>query len=181
MKNDNRVCLGKIVGVHGIKGNLKIKSFTDFEEDLGEYGIVEDKSGTRKFELETLSFSKGTIRVRIKGIDDRNKAEELRGTELYVSREVLEELEEDEFYHADLIGLDVKLASSGDIVGEVVRLHDFGAGDIIEIKLNETGTTEMLPFTKEYVPVIDIKNKFVVVKQTALEFDAEIKEEVCED
>ena len=75
----------------------------------------------------------------------------------------------------------MKLASSGDIVGEVVRLHDFGAGDIIEIKLNETGTTEMLPFTKEYVPVIDIKNKFVVVKQTALEFDAEIKEEVCED
>jgi len=181
MKNDNRVCLGKIVGVHGIKGIVKVKSFTDFEGDLSEYGIVEDKSGTRTFELENIGFSKGTIRVKIKGVEDRNQAEALRGTELYVSKDVLEDLEEDEFYHADLIGLDVKLASTNEIVGKVFCMYDFGAGDLIEIELSETGKKEMLPFTKEYVPEVNIEDKFVIVSQTALAFDAEIKEEICED
>lgn len=178
MKNDNRICLGKVVGVHGIRGIVKVKSFTDFEEDICEYGIVEDKFGTRKFELEIIGFSKGTIRVKIKGIDDRNQAEELRGTEFYISRDILNDLEEDEFYHADLIDLDVKLASSDEIVGKVVALYDFGAGDIIEIQVKATGKKEMLPFNKEYVPEINIKDKFIIVSQTALEFDAEIREEV---
>lgn len=170
MENKERVCLGAIVGVHGIKGEVKVKSFTEIVEDIDQYGPVEDKPGSRKFNIKVTGYSKGILRVKIKGVDDRNASESLIGTELYVSRDVLPELEEDEFYHADLIGLDVKLLSSGEIIGKVSGVYNFGAGDVLEIKLKASGKLEIIPFTKAYVPDVKIKEGYIIVESAQLNF-----------
>ncbi len=170
MKNDNRICLGAIAGVHGIKGEVKVKSFTEIDSDLDKYGAVENEAGDRKFELKVVGHSKELLRVKIKGVNDRNEAERLIGTAFYVDRSVLPELEEeDEFYEADLIGLEVK-TSSGETAGTVAGLYNFGAGEILEIKVKATGKLEMLPFTKEYVPEVNVKDGYIIVESVLLNF-----------
>ena len=162
-KKDNRICLGAIVGVHGVRGEVKVKSFTEVPEDIDQYGLVENKEGSRKFEIKVVGHSKDLLRVKIKGLDDRNEALALKGTGFYVSKDVLPALEEEEFYHADLIGLKVQDETS-EVLGEVVGVYNFGAGDMLEIKLSENGKSEMLPFTKEYVPTINIKDGYIIVR-----------------
>ena len=170
MKNDNRICLGAIAGVHGIKGEVKVKSFTEIDSDLDKYGAVENEAGDRKFELKVVGHSKELLRVKIKGVNDRNEAERLIGTAFYVDRSVLPELdEEDEFYEADLIGLEVK-TSSGEGAGTVAGLYNFGAGEILEIKVKATGKLEMLTFTKEYVPEVNVKDGYIIVESVLLNF-----------
>lgn len=169
--SDNRICLGKIVGAQGIKGEVKIKSFTEVIDDIDAYGELEDKTGSRKFDIEVTGSSKGTVRAKIKGIKDRNEAEALVGTELYISKDLLPELdEENEFYHSDLIGLDVKLKKDNSVIGSVAGLYNFGAGDIIEIKLSGSNKTEMIPFNDAYVPEINIKNGYIIVETVVLNF-----------
>lgn len=164
MENEkNRICLGAIVGVHGIKGEVKVKSFTEIAEDIDQYGPVENEDGSRKFNIKVTGHSKELLRVKIKGIDDCDIALALKGTALYVAKEVLPELEEEEFYHSDLIGLDVKLQSTNDFVGEVVGIYNFGAGDMLEIKTSELGKSEMLPFTLAYVPTVNVKEGYIIV------------------
>lgn len=177
MGNDNRVCLGKIVGAQGIKGEVKIKSFTEYGEDIDQYGELEDKTGNVKFDIKVNGSSKGIIRATVNGVADRNAAEALVGTELYVSKDLLPELDEDEFYHEDLIGLTVKLQEDDSEIGTVVGLYNFGAGDIIEIKLKGTNKTEMIPFTESYVPEINIKDGYIIVETVLLPFTKEIKED----
>ena len=110
MDSGRRICLGAIVGVHGIKGEVKVKSFTESERNLERYGVLEDQHG-RSWEVKVSGHSKELLRVKIKGIDDRNAAKELIGCRLYADRSDLPELKsEDEFYPADLIGLEVRLA-----------------------------------------------------------------------
>ena len=110
MDSGRRICLGAIVGVHGIKGEVKVKSFTESERNLERYGVLEDQHG-RSWEVKVSGHSKELLRVKIKGIDDRNAAKELIGCRLYADRSALPELKsEDEFYQADLIGLEVRLA-----------------------------------------------------------------------
>ena len=133
--SDNKICLGAIVGVHGIKGEVKVKCFSDNEKNLTRYGDVTNEAGDKSFSLKIVGHSKELLRVKVKGVDDRNTAETLVGTAFYVERDLLPELKEDEFYHTDLIGLDVK-NSEGEKIGEVNALYNFGAGDIIELKLN---------------------------------------------
>ena len=157
-----KVCLGAIVGVHGIRGEVKVKSFSDDERHLTRYGALENESGDKTFELKIVGHSKELLRVKIKGVDDRNTAETLIGTGLYVARDVLPKLDDEEYYHTDLIGLEVHL-KNGDVAGVVNAIYNFGAGDLIEIKLTD-GQLEMLPFTKQFVPVIDIKNHFIIVE-----------------
>ena len=170
MKNDNRICFGAIAGVHGIKGEVKVKSFTEIDSDLDKYGAVENEAGDRKFELKVVGHSKELLRVKIKGVNDRNEAERLIETAFYVDRSVLPELdEEDEFYEADLIGLEVK-TSSGEGAGTVAGLYNFGAGEILEIKVKATGKLEMLPFTKEYVPEVNVKDGYIIVESVLLNF-----------
>ena len=146
-----RICLGKITSVHGIRGEVKVKSFTADDTDIETYGKLENKEGTKVFTLKVIGHSKELLRCKIKGIDDRNAAEALIGTELYVNREVLPELDEEEYYLADLIGLRVIEKSSESEVGAVAGVYNFGAGDILEIKVNSTNKLEMIPFTKENV------------------------------
>lgn len=177
MKKDNRICLGKIVGAQGIKGEVKIKSFTEHGEDIDQYGVLEDKTGSVKFEIVVTGSSKGTVRANIKGVSNRNEAEALVGTELFISKGLLPELNEDEFYHEDLIGLTVKLQKDNSEIGTVAGLYNFGAGDILEIKLKSSKKTEMIPFTMSYVPEINIKGGYIIVETVLLPFVKEIKED----
>lgn len=167
---NNRVCLGAIVGVHGIKGEVKVKSWTEAEQDVGAYGVLENEDGSKSFTLRVTGHSKELLRCKIKGIDDRNAAEALIGTRFYVSREVLPQLEDEEFYQADLIGLDVIQISDRKKVGKITGIYNFGAGDILEIKPDGSKQTEMIPFTKEYVPDIRIKDGFVTVTSVLMNF-----------
>ena len=162
MSVEEKICLGAIVGVHAIRGEVKVKSFTEDERNLSKYGRVSNKEGNREFDLRITGHSKELLRVKINGVDDRNTAETLIGTGLYIERSRLPEPAEEEYYHADLIGLEAR-NKNGESLGRVNALYNFGAGDLIELKTID-GSLEMLPFTRQYVPVVDIKNGFIIVE-----------------
>ena len=173
MENGRKICLGAIVGVHGIKGEVKVKSFTETDRNLERYGVLEDQNG-RRFEVKVSGHSKELLRVKIKGIDDRNTAEGLIGSRLYAEREVLPPLEnEDEFYQADLIRLEVRQNGSAQPAGRVAGIYNFGAGEILEIKVAATGKLEMIPFNRVYVPEVNIKDGYIIVSSVSMLFDEE--------
>ena len=153
--------LGVIVGAQGVRGAVRVKSFTGTPEDVGAYGPVEDEAGARRFELRVVGASRGAVIAKLKGIEDRNAAEALKGTRLYVARAALPTPEEDEFYHADLVGLAAVLAD-GSPFGRVRAVHEFGAGDSLEIERPEGGTI-LVPFTKAAVPQVDVNAGHVVI------------------
>lgn len=163
--SEARLCVGVIVGAHGVRGDLRVKSFTDNPEDLVSYGPLTDVAGTREFRLRVLGGGRGVLRVHMDGVDDRDAAEALAGIELYVARNQLPTPESDEFYHADLIGL-TAVGTDGAEVGTVRAVHDFGAGDILEIACPE-GPPLMLPFTRAAVPKVDIAGGRLVVDPPA--------------
>lgn len=167
--NEKRVCLGKIVGVHGIRGEVKVKSFTAIDKNIGSYGDLEDKLAKQKFSLKVTGHSKELLRVKINGVDDRTTAETLIGTELYACRDVLPDVVADEvFYETDLVGLKV-FDSLKNEVAKVIGFYNFGAGDILEIKL-KSGRDEMLPFNKGYVPEINLEEGYIIVTSTGMVF-----------
>lgn len=177
-KEKDRVCLGAVVGVHGVRGEVKVRSFAEVPEDIDSYGPVENESGDKVFEIKVTGHSKELLRIKIRGIDDRNTALSLKGTGFYVERDKLPQLEdEEEFYHADLIGLKAKLSSSQEVVGEIVGIYNFGAGDLLDIKIASTGKSELLPFTKEYVPTVNIKDGYIIVESVFLNFAADDDED----
>ena len=149
-----RVCLGVVTGAHGVRGALRIKSFTADPADVASYGPVEDESGERRLDLRLVGSAKGVLIARLDGVDDRDRAEGLRGLRLYLPRAALPPPGDDEYYHADLIGLAAALAD-GTPVGRVRAVHDFGAGDTLEIDRPE-GPPLMVPFTRAVVPVVDL-------------------------
>lgn len=157
-----KLCIAVIAGAHGVRGDVRIKSFTAEPEGLSDYGPLTDKSGARAFRIKLLGLSRGLLRAHIEGVEDRDAAEALAGIELYIERSRLPAPDEDEFYHADLIGLRAKL-EDGSEYGVVRALHDFGAGDVIEIELAEGGTV-VLPFTKAVVPLVDLGAGTIVVE-----------------
>ena len=158
---EERLCVGVIVGAHGVRGDLRVKSFTDVPEDLVSYGPLTDVDGARVFDLHILGAARGLLRVHMDGIEDRDAAEALAGVELYVERHRLPEPENGEFYHADLVGLRAE-RPDGTVYGTVRALHDFGAGDVIEIALAGGGVV-VLPFTKAVAPEIDLEAGRVVI------------------
>jgi 16S rRNA processing protein RimM len=156
-----RLCIGVITAPHGVRGLMRVKSFTAHPDDLAAYGPLTD-SGGKPLRLKLNGHARGMLLARIDGIDDRDAAERLRGVELYVARDALPDVEdEDEFYYADLIGLQA-VRTNGAIYGTVKALHDFGAGDMIEITLEEGGSV-VFPFTRQVVPEIDLAQDRVVV------------------
>ena len=156
-----RVWIGTIVGAHGIKGALRLKSRTDDPLDIGSYGVVEDEAGERRFSLSVLGESKGVVTARVAGVADRNAAEALKGTKLFVARDVLPEPEEDEFYYDDLIGLPVDLVD-GTFFGTVKTVFEAGAGDILDITRPD-GQSVLLSFTRATVPVVDVAGGRIVI------------------
>ena len=163
MKTDNRICVGVITGAFGIKGDVKLKSFTANEEDLMTYGVLEDDTGLKKFDIQIIGSGKNFLRAKIKGINTRNEAEELKGVKLFVLREQLPNLDDEEYYYADLVGMSV-FDDKGGLIGKVNAIYDFGAGDVLEIN-NSDNQNIMVPFTKKAVPVVDVKNRKIVINE----------------
>ena len=159
---DSRICVGVIVGAHGVRGLVRVKSFTEEPADIAVYGPLGDAKGARQYALDVTGSAKGVLLARIDGVADRNAAEALKGTELYIDRDALPQPDEDEFYHTDLIGLPA-LLSDGSAYGTVRALHEFGAGDMIEIALDGGGVS-VLPFTRAVVPEIDLEAGHITVE-----------------
>ncbi len=156
------VCLGAFAGARGVKGEVRIKAFTEDPESVAAYGPVRDLSG-REFTLEEVRVYRDGLLARVRGLNNREEAEALKGTAFYVARAALPPSEDDgEFYYADLEGLRAD-HEDGTAFGTVRAVHDFGAGDLLEIALAETGRRILFPFTREAVPVVDIEGGRVVV------------------
>jgi len=156
-----RILVGAIIGAHGIKGEVKVKTFTETPAKLGAYGPVTAEDG-RSFEIAGLRATKpGEAVVCFAGIADRNAAEALKGTQLFVARAALPPPAPREFYYADLVGLRAEDAS-GAALGTVQGVHNFGAGDVLEIAF-AGGDTEFFPFTDAVVPVVDVAAGRIVV------------------
>ena len=160
-----RVCLGAFAGAHGVQGLVRVKAFTAVPEDVAAYGPLSDEAGARRFRLSVTGRSKGFLLARVEGVSDRDQAEALAGTRLYVAREALPALEEEEFYHADLIGLAAE-DLEGRPLGKVKAVHDFGAGAMIELDPGG-GPSVMLPFTRASVPAVDLERGRLVVDPPA--------------
>jgi 16S rRNA processing protein RimM len=159
-----RVCLGIITAAHGVKGMVRVKSFAAEPESFTRYGPLEDEAG-RGVALELVGAAKGVLLARVTGTADRDAADRLRGTRLYLPRAALPAPGDDEYYHADLLGLAVELGD-GTVLGRVRAVHDFGAGDAIEVE-RAAGGTVLLPFTRAAVPVVDLAGGRLVVEPPA--------------
>lgn len=165
---EKRICVGCIAGAHGIKGAVKLHSYTEIPENIANYKTLGSEDASRHFELTVISAAKNPIIVSISGVSDRNEAEKLRNTKLYIDRSELPELEdEDDFYLEDLIGLEAKL-EDGALYGTVKYVVNYGAGDILEIQTNTNKKTELIPFTKEAVPELHITQGYLVLSPPEL-------------
>jgi 16S rRNA processing protein RimM len=150
-----RVCVAEIGAPHGVRGEVRLKSFTADPAAVAAYGPLESEDGARRFRVLGARPARDALIARLEGIADRDAAEALRGLRLYVSRERLPPPAEDEFYHADLIGLAV-VDTAGRPLGTVTAVQNFGAGDLIEVAPAEGGPGVLVPFTKAAVPHVDI-------------------------
>lgn len=158
-----RVIVAKIGAAHGVRGEVKLWPFTQDPMAVAEYGPLETKDGARSFEIETVRAAGNHLVARLKGVGDRDAAQALTNTELYVPRDRLPAIDEgDTYYHSDLIGLDA-VNEAGTQIGTIHAVHDFGAGAVLEILPLGSGDTLMLPFTDATVPKVDLAAKQVVV------------------
>jgi len=164
--------MGVVGAPHGVRGAVRVKSFTDEPEGIATYGTLEDESGAKRFTLRIIGTVKGEgmMIAALSGVFDRDQAEALRGLRLYVPRAALPPTAEDEFYHADLIGL-AAVRENGVPLGKIIAVHDFGAGDVIEIA-RAVGPPVLVPFTRAAVPVVDLAAGRVVVDPPAGLLDA---------
>ncbi|MEK9753220.1 MAG: ribosome maturation factor RimM [Rhodospirillaceae bacterium] len=155
------VLLGTVGAPRGIKGDIRIKSFTEAPEDIAAYGPLWNADATRSFKVRVIGEAKGQILVRIDGVGDRTAAEALKGTGLYVPRSALPAPDDDSYYLVDLIGLRVE-TKAGEAWGEVRAVHDFGAGDVLELAGGPHAGL-MIPFTRDSVPEVDLTGGRLVV------------------
>jgi 16S rRNA processing protein RimM len=160
-----RICVGKIGAAHGVRGEVRLWTFTEDPLSITKYGQLESADGTQQFSIMRMRAAKDYLVAAIDGVTTRDAAEQLNGIELYVARAKLPPPADGEFYHADLIGLSAETAT-GEALGKIVAVHNFGAGDIIEIAPS-SGPTLMLPFTNSVVPVVDLANGRVVIDKPA--------------
>ncbi|MVT53816.1 ribosome maturation factor RimM [Bradyrhizobium yuanmingense] len=155
------VCVARIGAAHGVRGAVKLWTFTEDPFAVRRYGPLSTKDGRRQFEIAQVREAKDHLVATFKGVATRDEAERLNGIELYVAREKLPATDEDEYYHTDLIGL-AAVTTDGDALGRVLAIHNFGAGDIIEIAPLK-GPTMLLPFANAVVPEVDLKGGRVVI------------------
>lgn len=159
---ESKLCVAVVTGAHGVRGAVRLKSFTADPEAVAGYGPLTDRSGGRSFALTLTGRAKDLLVARFDGIDDRDAAMALKGTELYIDRSTLDAPEDpEEFYQADLIGLTAETAD-GSVYGTVRAVQNFGAGDLLDIDRPDAGS-ELLPFTAEVVPVVDLAAGRIVV------------------
>ena len=159
----DRICVAQIGAAHGIRGEVRLRSFTEDPMAVTSYGPLESEDGTRRFEIEALRPAKDHFVARLAGVADRDAAEKLTNLKLYVPRDRLPPVEDDDtFYHADLVGL-AAVTPDGAPLGTVTAVHNFGAGDLIEITAADGGEPLLVPFTDDAVPAVDIKARRIVV------------------
>jgi len=159
------VLIAAVIGAHGLKGEVKVKTFTATPDALARYRTLHAKDG-RVFTIAQLRPGKADEAVAtLAEVVDRNTAESLRGLELFVKRDALPAPDENEFYHADLIGL-TAMDEADRVIGTIRAIHNYGAGDVIEIARGD-GDTVMLPFVKDFVPLVDLKAGRVVIAEPA--------------
>jgi 16S rRNA processing protein RimM len=156
------ICVARIGAAHGVRGEVKLWTFTEDPLAVKLYGPLATKDGARQFEVTQAREAKGHLVATLKGIATREDAERLNGLELYIAREKLPATDEDEYYHADLVGL-AAVTPANEPLGRVIAIHNFGAGDIIEIA-PANGATMLLPFTNAVVPSVDLAGGRVVVE-----------------
>ena len=157
----DQVLVGVIVGAHGIKGEVKLKSFTSEPLSINRYGPLQSASG-QQFEITKLKAAKDDFIASLKRVNDRNEAEALKGVELFVAREKLPPLKSHETYAHDLMGLDVML-ENGSPLGKLVGVPNYGAGDLLEVAVEGSAETVLIPFTNAYVPQDDFSNGKIIV------------------
>lgn len=149
----DKTCVGAIAGAFGVKGEVRLKSFCTEPRDIASYGPLTTEGGDRSFTVKLTRPVTGGFGARLSGVSTREQAEALRGTTLWAPREALPTLPDDEFYHTDLIGLEV-FDTGGQLLGRVRAIYDHGAGDILEVTGREL---LLLPFTRAIVPTVDLK------------------------
>ncbi|MEQ1887768.1 MAG: ribosome maturation factor RimM [Alphaproteobacteria bacterium] len=166
---DSRVCVGAIMGSHGVRGDVRIKCFTGRPMDVAAFGPVETEDGARRFTIRVIRSVKEGVSASLSGVTDRSAADALKGLRLYVPRAALPELpvEEDEYYLADLIGLAVRWIDGPPVEGRIIAVHNFGAGDLIEVALAEgSGAKQpalLVPFDREVVTQVNVAGGYVCV------------------
>jgi 16S rRNA processing protein RimM len=159
---EKKICVARIGAAHGVRGAVKLWTFTEDPLAVKRYGPLSTKDGARQFEVTSAREAKGHLVATLKGITTREGAERLNGIELHVMRERLPPTDEGEYYRADLIGL-AAVTATDEPLGSVVAIHNFGAGDIIEIAPPE-GATMLLPFSDAVVPAVDLAGRRVVIE-----------------
>lgn len=165
------ILLATIGAAHGVRGEVRVKAFAAEPSSLSDYGPLNADDG-RVFHIERLRPAKDMLVIKFRGVDDRSAAEALNGTKLYVERDRLPAAAEEEFYHADLIGL-AAVNESGELVGTIVAVHNFGAGDILEIA-PARGPSLLLAFTGDTVPIVELAaGRLVVVPPAETEASGE--------
>ncbi|MDJ0628199.1 MAG: ribosome maturation factor RimM [Rhodobacter sp.] len=158
---ETRVCVGAIAGAFGVRGEVRLKSFCAEPEAIADYAPLTDEDGDRQFDLTLSRAVKNGFAARIKGVSSKEAADALRGTRLYAERGRLPDLPDDEFYHADLIGL-IVLDTGGARLGRVKAVVDYGAGDLLEIAGPGLPEPVLLPFTREAVPTVDLTSGRII-------------------
>ena len=171
MTRDPGICVARIGAAHGVRGEVRLWPFTEDPMAVIDYGTLSTKDGARQFEVVRARIAKDHLVAVLKGITTREDAERINGLELYIDRDKLPETEEGEYYHADLIGLRA-VDPAGGAICRVFAIHNFGAGDIIEIAPPQ-GPTLLLPFTDAVVPTVDLaEGQVVIVMPQEIEGDS---------
>ncbi|RKQ69075.1 16S rRNA processing protein RimM [Litorimonas taeanensis] len=173
IQDNELICVAAIAGAFGVKGEVKLKPFTEFPEGCVSYGPLLSDKGSVVITPISYRVMKDFVAVTAEEVSSREQAESLKSTKLYISRDVLPEPDEDDFYYSDLIGLEVK-STDGKRIGEVIAIHEFGAGDMIEIapfpdkKNKKSAASFFHPFTKLATPKVDLeRGRLIIVPQLA--------------
>ena len=157
----DRVCVGAIAGAFGVRGEVRLKSFCAEPEAIADYGALSTENGSQNFTVKITRSVKNGFAARLSGVSSKEAADRLKGVRLYVDRALLPDPDEDEFYHADLIGMEV-VDTGGTALGKVKAVLNHGAGDLLEIALAGNQGTALLPFTQEAVPTVDLASRRII-------------------
>ena len=160
--SNEMIFVAALVGAFGVKGEVRLKSFTSDPESIADYSPLFNQDGTKSFNISLTGQIKNAFRARVSGIDSKEQAESMRGIQLFVPRSRLPKLPDDEFYHADLVGLEV-FNAGGQSLGHIEGVQNHGATDLLEIKGAALSQTLLLPFTRLNVPVVDLKSGKVII------------------
>lgn len=158
----NQIVVGAIAGSFGVNGDVRLKSFCADPASISDYGPLSTQDGSQKYSVKILNQLRNGFAARLTGIQTKEQADAVRGTELFVDRDKLPTLPDDEFYHSDLEGLSV-LDTGGTQIGTVKAMQNHGAGDLVEIILPGSANTVLIPFTRQNVPTVDLASKRIIL------------------